>query len=559
MTLDDRLRTVLEVAADSDGSARAQYRQLVDLLGSGKTVADGSLIAAAFLRLGALARRIPAGERAAILADPALRLRSPPLVAQLCEGEQPVADAAIDAADLDEDGWTVLTSVLDDRLQARVRNARLKGRARQGENKPPLLMQRTAHRSSILDDLTPSAPMPSRLPKAEPAQPKTPELHDISDIVARIERFRLKRREQAVDEALGKPREEEPLELTDAIEPEAAAPPIAAREVDCMISPEGRINWADRLAPMLSGLILSASGDAAARLDEATATALRRQQAVRGGKVTIAASPVISGEWRLDAAPNFDPVGRFLGHHARLTRRLDTETDARGTLVRQALHELRTPINALQGFSEIIQQQLFGPVPHQYRALAAGIAGETAALLAGLDEVDRLVRLRLGNRKLAEGETALGPLVASLAEQVRPMLGSRGALLVGQWADPDVVVSVARAELERSFWRVLAVAAAAAGDGDRVAMGLTAQDDRATLSISLPAALAAMDDEALYGASAKDERSLAVGLLGRGFALRLAAAEARAAGGSLERQDDALIFTLPCHNAEAESHSEVAA
>ncbi|WP_170234854.1 sensor histidine kinase [Croceicoccus sediminis] len=572
MTLDDRLRTVLEVAADSDVSARAQYQQLVDLLGSGRTVADGALVAASFLRLAALARRIPADERAQILADPALRLRSAPLVAQLCEGEEAVAAAAIDAADLDEAGWTVLISVLDESLQNRVRSARTTGRARNVEAPPPLLVERKEQRSSAVDGLTPSAPVPTRAPRPQVAAPRKRAAEtvepssDIGEIVARIERFRLKRREQVTDEIVASGRksasDENEILLDDEVADSASPPPIATtREIDCMISPEGRVEWAARLSPMLTGLILSASDTATARVDESTSTALRRQQAVRSGRVTIGASPAISGQWRLDAAPHFDPVGRFLGHHARLTRDLGSVPDRRGDLVRQALHELRTPINALQGFAEIIQQQLFGPVPHQYRSLAAGIAGETASLLAGLEEVDRLVRLRHGTRTMSEGETAIGPLVESLVRQAVPMLDARSARMDVRLTDPGMTVPIEEGELERSLWRLIAAVAGSAGAGDVLPFSLQPGRDAVTITMGLPPSLAALDDEDLFGASpaSDSDGELATGMLGRGFALRLAGAEAKAAGGSLDRDAAALVLTLPARADEVESEREAVA
>ncbi|MDR7103061.1 histidine kinase dimerization/phospho-acceptor domain-containing protein [Croceicoccus sp. BE223] len=553
MTLDDRLRTVLDVAADSDEGMRSQYRQLVDILGSGKAVADGTLVAAAFLRLSALARRIPADERAAIIADPAVRLRSPPLVAQLCEGEDQVAGAAIAAAELDEAGWTVLVGVLDDDLRGKVRKIRTDERARSAEDRGEVLVQRTASRTSPADDLTPSAPVPTRVgPTPISAEPAT----GIGDIVARIERFRLQRREQAMRQVLGAG-DPEPAEVE-----EAAPPPLAIpREIDCTISPEGRIGPTSHLGPMLSGLLLSASADAAARLDEATATALRRQQAVRNGRVEVAASPAISGEWRLDAAPHFDPVGRFLGHHARLTRVVGRRSDPRGDLVRQALHELRTPINALQGFSEIIQQQLFGPVPHQYRSLAAGIAGETAALLAGLEDVDRLIRLRLGSRPLDAGRTALDPLLVAMVDQVRPILQGRGAHLVADVGDAGTIVPVAEPDLERMIWRLLSVVAVSAEAGERLALATSRDNGTIALSLTLSAALAALDDAAFYGAQAGPDAGseLAVGFLGRGFAMRLLTAEARAAGGSLLRKDGRLVLALPFANESFSEESEAAA
>lgn len=537
MNLDDRLRTVLDVSADGSEAARAQYRQIVDLLGSGKAIADGALVAAGFLRLAALARRLPAAERAAILADPATRLRSPALIAQLCEGEPEVAAATLAAADLDEAGWHALDGVLDDRSRAVARRSR------------------GAAEELLLDTPLPPAPAPQR---PSPSAPDT--TSDIGDIVARIERFRIARREAAERD----PRRAEGTtgDARPGDDDIAAPPPIAApRTIDCLLSPEGRIGWASDLAPMVSGLTLSAGVEAAARVDEASATALRRQQAVRGGRVTIAASPVISGAWRLDAAPNFDAVGRFLGHHARLTRDLGQHNDPRGDLVRQALHELRTPINALQGFAEIIQQQLFGAVPHQYRALAANIAGETAALLAALEEIDRLVRLRGGTRPLAGGPTDVGALMPSLLDEIAPLLGARGAFLDAHYVDPEVTVAMAESDLERLLGRLLRAVAAAAGPGERVTLDLARQGDSLAVALGLPKALANLSPDALFGDAigADATQDLATGMLGRGFALRLATAEAHAAGGSLTRTGARLELSLPCAPAAKPMPDEAAA
>jgi signal transduction histidine kinase len=71
----------------------------------------------------------------------------------------------------------------------------------------------------------------------------------------------------------------------------------------------------------------------------------------------------------VDAVPRFDPLGgRYIGHLGRSRRPAltaaapatppvkDSETTASPIVC-----ELRTPVNAIQGFAEVIQQQLFGP------------------------------------------------------------------------------------------------------------------------------------------------------------------------------------------------------
>lgn len=60
MFFDDRLATVLRHRATSERGARTQFRQLLDLLGNRKHGRDDSLLAAAWLRLGALGEQIPA-------------------------------------------------------------------------------------------------------------------------------------------------------------------------------------------------------------------------------------------------------------------------------------------------------------------------------------------------------------------------------------------------------------------------------------------------------------------------------------------------------------------
>jgi hypothetical protein len=62
--------------------------------------------------------------------------------------------------------------------------------------------------------------------------------------------------------------------------------------------------------------------------------------------------------------------------------------------------------------------------------------------------------------------------------------------------------------------------------------------------MALPARLAAEDD--LFAATVRGTKgSINAGLFGTGFTLRLARAEARAAGGDLKREGDTLELILP--------------
>ncbi|MFD2578465.1 hypothetical protein ACFSTD_07285 [Novosphingobium colocasiae] len=187
--------------------------------------------------------------------------------------------------------------------------------------------------------------------------------------------------------------------------------PRGAVSVDFATDAEGRITWVD--GPLASALVgFSLSGAADRDGEEADAAAppplvsqLRARQPLRAAPLAFEGAPAISGEWLADAVARFDPVsGRFTGYCGRLRRPLriapvaaqPSADQAAADNMRQILHELKNPANAIQVAAEIIQQQLYGPAPHEYRALAAAIAGDVAQILAGFDELDRLVKLESG-------------------------------------------------------------------------------------------------------------------------------------------------------------------
>ena len=78
---------------------------------------------------------------------------------------------------------------------------------------------------------------------------------------------------------------------------------------------------------------------------------------------------------------------------------------------------------------------------------------------------------------------------------------------------------------------------------------LTNSCDHVELSAQLPAAL--RDAKDVFSVEARGTSgALSAGIFGAGFSLRLARAEARAAGGELARVEDRLILSLPLFTAQ---------
>ncbi|MCT2559798.1 sensor histidine kinase [Tsuneonella sp. YG55] len=556
MHFDDRLATVLRHRAAGERAARTQFRQLLDLLGSRRHGRDESLLAAAWLRLAALGESLPAVERAQMIREPGLRFRNPELALHLAEDEPEVAAAALGVAHLGVDDWDALIPRLPIRARGFLRLRRdlpvptqelLERLGVRDRGLPrPQHMGDAAHEPlDLVVEAEPAAPF-GRIPANDvaddaataqpaPAPGDAPAVAaDDSEIGALVKRIEAFRRHRAAHPS---PEHDDPR-LPLGERRDAAPRPLAgfAFTTDA----EGRIDWADApVAPMVVGALLAAASSRSGR-----------HQPIVAAPVPWQGAPAVSGDWVVDAAPRFsDPGGRFLGYAGRFRRPAPPEAaaparDPAADRMRQLLHELKTPVNAIQGFAEVIQQQLFGPTPHEYRALAAAIAGDAARILAGFDELDRLAKLESGALQLEPGQADWAQIVTALARQLDDVLSPRGARFDVATAPGPLRVPLDAHDAEALGWRLLATLTGAAGPGEVLSLDLAPEDDSVRLAATVPASLAQADD--LFAADGRaGGGAVSAGMFGAGFALRLARAEVAATGGTLVRDGDLLVVTLP--------------
>lgn len=575
MFFDDRLATVLRHRATSERGARTQFRQLLDLLGSSKYGRDESLLAAAWLRLGALGEQIPAADRARMIREPGWRFRNPQLAAHLAEDEPDVVSAALSRADLSEDDWTALIPRLPIRARGFLRLRRdlphgaavllerlgIHDRGLPDPTQGHAPVEGTEAKRAPVDDIleledeqvSQDVRLPPAPPTGEPAAPTraraapprpgtSKEKLEIAALVERIAQFRRENvREPASDLSPRLPLDES-----------KQAPEYAVSGFGFSSDASGRIDWADpEVAPMVIGHMLFDRRSAEGGLVLGSiAHAFAQQQPIEGLTRRLDGAAAIRGDWIIDAHPQFSRSGgRFHGYVGRFRRPHDpakaSGVSSEADRMRQLLHELRTPVNAVQGFAELIHQQLYGPVPNAYRALAASIAGDAASILAGFDELERLAKLESGTISLGNGKTDLVELTQRMTDQLNQALSPRMAgfdLELG--AQRSVWVETDNEEAEAMQWRVLATLAGAATAGEVLLAEITTDEDRACLSCHIPAQLIAEDDvfTAVTGPSGS---GISAGLFGAGFSLRLARAEARSAGGDLVQDEEQLRLFLP--------------
>lgn len=351
---------------------------------------------------------------------------------------------------------------------------------------------------------------------------------EIADVVARIDAFYTRQPERAVP----------------------PGPPTRAEGFRFETDAQGVIRWVEGVtrAPLIGlSLDMTAMPDGS-RVDGVAAGALRQRSHIADARLFVAGESDAGGDWRISASAAFDPAsGRFSGYRgtARRPRRDETAAarpaGAKGAdSLRQLMHELRTPTNAIAGFAELIEREILGEAAPVYRERAALIRDCARALLGAIDDLDLAARIDAAALRLFPGEVALAPLLARIGEDLGTLAAMRGALL--ELPHGELTVAGDARAIERLLSRTLATLLSAAGEGERIEVTLADMGDSAAIRFSRPAALAAYPGDAIFAVD--DERDDAA-LLGTGFALRLVRNLARELSGSLTVDADSLTIRLP--------------
>jgi signal transduction histidine kinase len=278
---------------------------------------------------------------------------------------------------------------------------------------------------------------------------------------------------------------------------------------------------------------------------------------LENARMRLCGAPAIAGDWRINAAPFFEPAsGRFNGYRGILRRPNVAEVahipegdthDAEN--IQQLLHELRTPLGAIIGFSEIIEQQLFGPVTEGYRTIAANILHDAERLLSGFEDLSIAAKIETGAYVTEIGSTDCDWLSLRLAERLHELSYSLNVTLNLVHAHPVRPFALDNHVAERLFSRLLSAVIIGCEPGEildgrfRTEPGLNAVN---RFVLTLPKKLLAMDESELFGSGAGSlDDSHAAPLLGLGFSLRLVRSLARNVGGDLRFYNQALIVSLP--------------
>lgn len=550
---DDSLRTVLAADTSTAFGARAAYRQLVDLVGRGRVPIDPPILA----RLTALRPHVPVETRAAIARG--LALVDPPaaLVRFLADDVADVTAATLRAVRLSPEDWDWLVPQIGPLGRSVLR---------QRDDLPPSALRALESFGSTDFALDYEAPpaiadapgAPALVAEGSAFQPMgrvaadvvaraqpgdrpepAPERFEIADLVNRIAAYQRERQAAA------------PRETRSAAEAERQVGAFRF-ETDAA----GVIRWIDS-APRgaVIGITLDHAAIAVPSVDGVAAGAFRKRAAFTDARLVVAGTSPLGGDWRISGVPVFDAArGHFTGYRGA-ARRPRVEEDAVRARprtpppgvegLRRLVHELRTPTNAIAGFSELIEQELLGPVTPAYRERAATIRQQVGGLIGAIDDLDTAARIESDALELHQDVVAVPDLLGRVREDLSSLASRRGAMLQVRVPE-DMRWLVDAPAAERLVTRLVASMLSIARAGEIVAVAAARQGGQIVgLAISRPAALAGRDEAELLALDDEGVEDAGAPLMGIGFALRLARRLASELGGRLTIASDRLTLTLP--------------
>ncbi|QXF12141.1 sensor histidine kinase [Sphingopyxis terrae] len=531
VTADSMIATILRQAPADRRASIAAWRQLTDILAQRGNQLDTTDIRRAFHALAVLRRDVPEKVRRDCAVAVARHGRFAPLVAFYANDVPAVSATMLRRARLAEADWLAMLpttaatarSILAGRsdLPVSVRRALDSLGAGSVALPQPALAAADAAASDVVDEAPAS---------------------QISELVRRIDKYQSSRSKPAP----ARPRTSFLFET----------------------GPDGVIRWVDgitRGAAIGLSIAESALGGEPGT-DGAAVGAFRQRAEIVNARMILEGSAADAGEWRFSALPWFDPAtGQFCGYRGTARRPQHNElpygrpeSSDSGDSIRQLIHELRSPLNAISGFAQIISGQMFGPVSGAYRKMADSIIADAGAVQDIIDD------LEVAARSTGVVETKASDEVADLATVMAQIEGDLAPLL----ADQRIDLSISRvggpflahaddANSRRMVGRLLTALVDICEAGTTLVGQLVAEagpDDMLQLRIVRPAAIrfASAADLLDPGFSPEGEAPGAA-ILSLGFSLRLVDSLARGAGGRLDIGHNALTLYLPSANPRADT------
>ncbi|WP_420127898.1 ATP-binding protein, partial [Longimicrobium sp.] len=129
--------------------------------------------------------------------------------------------------------------------------------------------------------------------------------------------------------------------------------------------------------------------------------------------------------------------GALAAENARLFRAAQAASRAKSHFLATVSHEIRTPINAVMGYAELLEMGLGGPLQDKQAEYVGRIQGSSRHLLSLVNDVLDLSKIEAGEMAVRSEALPLRATADRAMEQVEPQARAKSIGLALEWSCPE--------------------------------------------------------------------------------------------------------------------------
>jgi two-component system sensor histidine kinase GlrK len=188
--------------------------------------------------------------------------------------------------------------------------------------------------------------------------------------------------------------------------------------------------WRAVGAALAVSLLLALAGSAA--------LAVRMTRSLR--RLSAATSEIAQGSYRPLNIGRRDEIGQLARAFDRMSERLGEVDRLKEEVFSHISHELRTPLTSVREATHLLRDRVAGPLEAKQERLLTIIAESTERVLALVNRILQLSRLRAGLTAIERVPVDLARLASRAVDELRPQAEARGVALHTNGARAAVVL-----------------------------------------------------------------------------------------------------------------------
>ncbi len=165
------------------------------------------------------------------------------------------------------------------------------------------------------------------------------------------------------------------------------------------------------------------------------------------------------------------------------TKEVEAASRFKSEFLARMSHELRTPLNVIIGFSELMLDEVPGPVNKEQKQCLDDILADGRHLLGLINQVLDLSKIESGKTELKLAEVALTDVIESLKNTMLPILTPRKQSLNIRVEEGLPPVSADKAKLRQVFFNLLSNSSRFTPEGGKIEIEAVRNSTRCQVSV----------------------------------------------------------------------------